>query len=47
VAAFVAGKRYAGPAAQIPLTPNAQIVVEIGGYVPPHRTYLFPPRRSP
>ena len=31
---------------QIPLTPNAQIVVEIGGYVPPHRT-ISPPRRSP
>jgi len=46
VVAYVAGKRYAGPAAEIRLTPNAQIVVEIGGYVPPHRTYLFPPRRS-
>ena len=45
VLAFVAGKRYAGAAAEIPLTPNAQIVVEIGGYVPPHRTYLFPKRR--
>jgi hypothetical protein len=46
VQAFVAGRRYAGPAAAIPLTPNAQVVVEIGGYVPPHRTYLFPKRRA-
>jgi hypothetical protein len=28
----------------VPLTDEAQIVVEIGGYVPPHRSYLFPPR---
>jgi hypothetical protein len=46
VQAFVAGKRWTGSAAEIPLTPNAQIVVEIGGYVPPHRSYLFPPRGS-
>ena len=42
VRAYVAGKRYDGPAAEIPLTPGAQIVVEVGPYIPPHSTYLFP-----
>ena len=36
VRAYVAGKRWAGPPAEIPLSPGAQIVVELGGYVPPH-----------
>jgi hypothetical protein len=26
----------------IPLGDGDQLVLEIGGYVPPHRTYLFP-----
>jgi hypothetical protein len=47
VQAFVAGRRWDGPAGEIPLAPNGQIVVEIGGYVPPHKTYLFPTRRQP
>jgi hypothetical protein len=46
VRAYVAGKPFRGPPAQIPLTPGAQIVVEIGAYVPPHPTYLFPKRPS-
>jgi hypothetical protein len=46
VRAYVAGKRFAGPLASVPLTPGAQIVVEIGAYVPPHPTYLFPRRPS-
>ena len=41
VAAYVAGKRVTGP---IPLVDGAEIVLEAGGYVPPHRTFLFPPR---
>ena len=28
----------------IPLTPGAEIVVELGAYVPPHSSFLFPPR---
>jgi len=27
---------------RVPLTKHAQVVVEIGGYVAPHSTYLFP-----
>jgi hypothetical protein len=44
VTAYVAGKRWAGKVTAIPLTNDAQIVVEVGGYIPPHRFYLFPPR---
>jgi hypothetical protein len=43
VLAFVAGRPWRGPPGAIPLTPHAEIVLEVGGYVPPHRTYLFPP----
>jgi hypothetical protein len=39
--AFVGGKRWRGDAASIPLTRHAQIVLELGGYVPPHPRYLF------
>jgi hypothetical protein len=31
-----------GDPARIPLVDGDQLVVEIGGYVPPHRSYLFP-----
>jgi hypothetical protein len=46
VRAYVAGKRFAGPPASVPLTPGAQIVVELGAYVAPHATYLFPRREE-
>jgi hypothetical protein len=39
--AFVGGKRWRGDAAAIPLSRHAQIVLELGGYVPPHPRYLF------
>jgi hypothetical protein len=39
--AFVGGKRWRGDAGTIPLTRHAQIVLELGGYVPPHPRYLF------
>ncbi|HEY7398179.1 MAG TPA: hypothetical protein VH538_07755 [Gaiellaceae bacterium] len=45
VRAYVGGRRVRGDAAGVPLTPNAQIVVELGGYVPPHRSFLFPPEQ--
>jgi hypothetical protein len=38
---FVAGRRVQG---RVPLTDQAQIVVELGGYVPPHRSFNFPRR---
>jgi hypothetical protein len=42
VSAFVGGRRRAGDPRTIPLEPHAQIVLEVGGYVPPHPTYRFP-----
>lgn len=42
--AYVGGRPFEGPPASIPLTPGAQIVVELGAYVPPHPTFLFPRR---
>ena len=43
VAAFVGGKRWLGDPRRIRLTRHAQVVLELGGYVPPHPRYLFPP----
>jgi hypothetical protein len=28
---------------RVPLTPHAEIVLEVGPQVPPHTTYTFPP----
>ncbi len=42
VLAFVNGKRFAGDPRTIPLRRQDEIVLEIGGYVPPHTSYLFP-----
>jgi hypothetical protein len=42
VLAFVGGRRWRGDPRAIPLSPHAQIVLEIGGYVPPHVSFLFP-----
>ena len=44
VLVFVDGKRVRGDPRRIPLRPRTNIVLELGGYVPPHRRYLFPPR---
>ena len=33
-----------GDVGAIPLTRHAEIVVELGGYVPPHTSFRFPPR---
>jgi hypothetical protein len=43
--AFVGGRRWHGDPRTIPLTPRAQIVLELGGYVPPHPRYAFAPGR--
>jgi hypothetical protein len=42
VHAYVGGAERAGDPRSIRLTPHAQIVLEIGGYLPPHPSYLFP-----
>ena len=42
VLAFVNGRRVPGDPRAIPLRRHDEIVVEIGGYVPPHSSYLFP-----
>jgi hypothetical protein len=44
VKAYVGGRRWRGDARSIPLTDGRQIVLEVGGYVPPHTFFLFPPR---
>jgi hypothetical protein len=43
--AYVAGRRWHGDPRRIPLRRHSQIVLEVGGYVPPHRSYLFGPGR--
>ena len=42
VEAYVNGRRVAGDPRRIPLRRHDEIVLEIGGYVPPHNSYLFP-----
>ena len=42
VSVFVGGRRWQGDPRRVPLAKHAQVVVEIGGYVTPHSTYLFP-----
>ncbi len=43
VEAYVGGRRRGGDPRTIPLTRHAQIVLEVGGHVPPHPRYRFPP----
>jgi hypothetical protein len=38
---YVAGRRWPGPLGRIPLRRHAEIVLEVGPYVPPHRSFLF------
>jgi hypothetical protein len=40
--AFVGGRAWRGDARSIPLAPHTQIVLELGAYVPPHRSFRFP-----
>ena len=44
--AYVGGRLARGPAAAIPLTPHAEIVLELGPYLVPHSFFLFPERAS-
>jgi hypothetical protein len=43
VVAFVDGRRWRGDPRRIPLERHRQVVLEVGGYVPPHRVYAYPP----
>lgn len=43
VRVYVDGRRRPGPPGSVPLTRHAEIVLEAGPYVPPHRSYVFPP----
>ena len=40
------GQAVPRPGGEVPLKPGAQIVVELGPYIPPHKTFLFPPREE-
>lgn len=40
---FVDGRPWHGPPGRVPLRPHAEIVLEVGPHVPPHRSYTFPP----
>jgi hypothetical protein len=42
VTVYVGGRLYAGDPRTLPLHRHAQIVVEVGGHVAPHPSYLFP-----
>jgi hypothetical protein len=43
VALFVGGRRVTGSPNSQPLAPHAELVLEVGPFVPPHTSYLFPP----
>jgi hypothetical protein len=43
VIAFVDGRRWRGQPMSVPLAPRSEIVLEIGPYVPPHKSFTFPP----
>jgi hypothetical protein len=45
VRVYVAGRPRRGGPRSVPLRPHAQIVLEVGGYVPPHSFFLFPETR--
>jgi hypothetical protein len=43
VRVYVGGRRRTGPPGAVALTAHAEIVLEVGPYVPPHPGYDFPP----
>ena len=43
VVVFVDGRRWPGSPGSVPLTRHAEIVLEVGPYVPAHTSYTFPP----
>ena len=44
VRAWVDGRRWRRAVAAIPLGHHAEVVIELGAYVPPHASYRFPRR---
>jgi hypothetical protein len=44
VRAWIGGKRWRGDVRAIPLARHSEIVIELGGYVPPHTFFLFSER---
>jgi len=44
VSAWIGGRRWRGDVRAIPLRRHAEIVLEVGGYIPPHTFFLFPQR---
>ena len=40
---YVDGRLHRGSPRSVPLTSGAEIVLEVGPHVPPHRAYRFPP----
>lgn len=45
IGAFVAGRRWHGDPRTVPLDRGAVVVVEVDGFVAPHRSYRFPALR--
>ena len=43
VSVFVDGRPWRAAPTAVPLTPHAEIVLEVGPHVPPHSSYAFPP----
>jgi hypothetical protein len=43
VRVYVEGRPWRASPGTVPLTRHTEIVVEVGPYVPPHRSYTFPP----
>ena len=43
VTVFVNGRAWRGAPEEVTLTRHAEIVLEVGPHVPPHRSYTFPP----
>lgn len=43
VSVFRNGHRVRGDPARVPLVAGDEVVLEVGGYIPPHRSYRFPP----
>jgi hypothetical protein len=43
VEAYLDGARWRRDPRRIPLRRHAQVVLEVGGQVPPHARYRFPP----
>ncbi len=42
VMVYVGGRRWNGPPGDVPLRRHAEIVLEVGPHVPPHRSFTFP-----